>query len=201
MTTDPVLEGLPPLFEGQIRSTQDGSAIFLAGWPTLFPKSAGHEPAGWYAFDFYPDDSPDGPVPAQVAAAEALLVDHATMGQAVVAALGAAIPRIHELFAAAHYPTEAGWPEIDTVWQAVTPIHVFVHDVGAPEALIGVELACDWDPEHGLGVLLRGTEVLGVDTAEAAFVGWMARAAAKGEHTFFLWNPPAPDADRSGSAA
>src|ERR1019366_2669561 len=54
---------------------------------------------------------------------------------------------------------------------------VFVHQIetgGAP--YIGYEFGCEWDVEHDLGVLMRGTELIEVGQADTAFLLWIAKA-------------------------
>lgn len=198
METDLSLD-LPPLFQGQLRETERGIEIFLPTWTAILSNGVSADAMGWVLFDFCPDDSLDPPTPAQIAMAERLILGQAAIGQAIIAGLTAAIPKIHSLYADAYYGTNVPWPQPETIGRAVSPVHVYVHDVGEAGALIGVELNCDWDPEHGLGIIVRdtealGVEVLGVDTADAAFLDWVARAAAKGQHAFFLWTRPAPEA-------
>jgi hypothetical protein len=36
-------------------------------------------------------------------------------------------------------------------------------------AYVGLELGCDWDEEHGLGVVMHGTRVVAIDEAQIAF--------------------------------
>ncbi|MBE9140043.1 hypothetical protein IQ254_23070 [Nodosilinea sp. LEGE 07088] len=44
---------------------------------------------------------------------------------------------------------------------------------------IGFELGCDWDGEHGLGVLMHGTRMVEVGGADTAILLWMARQHAE----------------------
>lgn len=36
-------------------------------------------------------------------------------------------------------------------------------------AYIGLQLGCDWDDEHGLGIVLHGTRVVEIGEADIAF--------------------------------
>ncbi len=57
---------------------------------------------------------------------------------------------------------------------------VNIHQVsreGVP--YIGFELACDWDEEHGLGVLMHGTSVVKIGGADTAILLWLARQDAE----------------------
>lgn len=52
-----------------------------------------------------------------------------------------------------------------------------ITDCGPP--YIGFELGCDWEEEHGLGVLMHGTRVVEVGHADTAFLLWIAEADAE----------------------
>jgi hypothetical protein len=41
-------------------------------------------------------------------------------------------------------------------------------------AYVGYQFACDWEEEHGLGVLLHGNRVVDIGQADTAFLGWNA---------------------------
>ena len=43
---------------------------------------------------------------------------------------------------------------------------------------IGIELYCSWDEEHGVGVLLHGSEALEVGEGDTATVLWLAKKYA-----------------------
>lgn len=47
---------------------------------------------------------------------------------------------------------------------------------------IGYEFGCEWEEEHGLGVLMHGTKVIEVGFAETAHTLWIAGKDAE--------NPP-----------
>lgn len=44
---------------------------------------------------------------------------------------------------------------------------------------IGLEFACTWDDEHGVGVLLNGTNVVEVGGADTAILLWIAKQHAQ----------------------
>lgn len=44
-------------------------------------------------------------------------------------------------------------------------------------AFVGFELGCDWDDEHGAGVMLHRTRVVKVGGADMSFTAWVARKA------------------------
>ena len=57
---------------------------------------------------------------------------------------------------------------------------VNIHQVnsdGVP--YVGFEFGCEWDDEHGAGVLMHGTEVVDVGFADTAFLLWIAELDAK----------------------
>lgn len=57
---------------------------------------------------------------------------------------------------------------------------VYIHqiaDAGLP--YIGFEFGCDWEDEHGLGVLMHGTRTVEVGHADTAFLLWIAEADAE----------------------
>lgn len=52
-----------------------------------------------------------------------------------------------------------------------------IADCGPPH--LGFELGCDWEDEHGLGVLMHGTRAVEVGPADTAFLLWIAEADAE----------------------
>ncbi len=40
---------------------------------------------------------------------------------------------------------------------------------------IGVELGCDWEAEHGIGILLHGEKPLEIGGADTAILLWFAK--------------------------
>lgn len=59
-------------------------------------------------------------------------------------------------------------------------VSIHVHGVAKNGvAITGYELACAWDEEHGLGVLVAGDRVLDVGAADTAILRWKAERAAK----------------------
>lgn len=54
-------------------------------------------------------------------------------------------------------------------------VHVHqITDRGPP--YVGFEFGCDWEEEHGLGVLMHGTRVVEIGHADTAFLLWIAKA-------------------------
>ncbi|MEV7886622.1 DUF6985 domain-containing protein [Streptomyces sp. NPDC002817] len=61
---------------------------------------------------------------------------------------------------------------------------VYVHQVARDRVpYVGVEFSCPWDEEHGLGVLLHGTRVVGIGGADTAFLLWIAERDATNPRT------------------
>lgn len=133
---------------------------------------------GWFDFG----DTDDPPLtPAQIAAVGRLIAEQAAVGQAIPRGVSVVLPAIQTMFSAAGWDVrlpEPGCPELGT---SIAVSGVIVHDIPGGDAVLGVVLECDRDAEHGLGVLLRRTEVLGVGGADADILGWVARSAAGGE--------------------
>ena len=52
---------------------------------------------------------------------------------------------------------------------------VYIHQLeGGGVPYVGYELGCEWEDEHGLGVLQHGTRTVSVGFADTAFLLWMA---------------------------
>lgn len=61
-------------------------------------------------------------------------------------------------------------PEISDFADLLRPFTVYVHPADEyGEIGIGVLFRCEWDLEHGLGVVFRGSEVVELDGADIAF--------------------------------
>jgi len=70
--------------------------------------------------------------------------------------------------------------DIDDLKQVVGLHSVNIHQVsrsGVP--YIGFELGCNWDEEHGLGVLMHGTQVVKIGGADTAILLWLAERHAR----------------------
>jgi hypothetical protein len=52
---------------------------------------------------------------------------------------------------------------------------VYVHDVSLTElAYVGLLFSAEWEPEHGVGVLLHGDRVVETGGADTSFLEWIA---------------------------
>lgn len=57
---------------------------------------------------------------------------------------------------------------------------VNVHQVNVGgKPYVGYEFGCEWEGEHGLGVLMHGTHAVDVDFADTALLLWIAEADAE----------------------
>lgn len=178
MAATDISASLPPALSAHVRLTLAGSQLRLPAWAGLFRPGGDAADEGWFDFGDE-DDSP--PTPAQIAALGRLIADQAAIGHAVLRAVSAALPAIEAMFSDAGWRVRLPGPDLPELGASLAVSGVVVHDIPGGEAVLGVVLRCDWDAEHGLGVLLRGTEPLGVGGADAAILGWVARAAARGE--------------------
>jgi hypothetical protein len=87
-----------------------------------------------------------------------------------------ALPRRLELGFGDDFPTIN---DVPTLKQHMGLDKVYVHcfaDQNLP--YIGFEFGCDWEEEHGLGVLMHGTRCVKIDQADAAFTLWRAKQDA-----------------------
>jgi hypothetical protein len=75
------------------------------------------------------------------------------------------------------------FPSIDdeaTLRKRIGLYAIHIHQIergGMP--YVGYEFGCDWEEEHGLGVLMHGVRVVRVGFADTAFLLWKARKDAE----------------------
>jgi hypothetical protein len=104
-----------------------------------------------------------------------------SVSQAAIAAIldwcsPAALPRRLELGLGDDFPVITDVPTLKThIGLYSVFVHCFSHQ-SLP--YIGFELGCDWEEEHGLGVLMHGTRCVAIDQADAAFTLWRAKKDA-----------------------
>ncbi|GJE41428.1 DUF6985 domain-containing protein [Methylobacterium soli] len=196
MEAEPGVATLPAALRKRLRYAGDDLEIGLSSWAGLFGAARDAEP-GWLRLG-----RPENGVAftaAGIAALAGLAAEQDAVGRAIVAAVALAMPRIGDVLGLVEGDETILLPEPDEIGPALVPLRVRVHDPGPQgghAALLGIAFACPWDPEHGLGVLLRTSEVLGVDTAEAVLSRPVAEAAAQGRHAFFLSCRPVAPARR-----
>jgi hypothetical protein len=74
------------------------------------------------------------------------------------------------------------FPRIETeedLRRNVGPYAINIHPIasrGVP--YVGFEFGCEWEEEHGLGVLMHGTRSVDVGFADVAFLSWIAEKDA-----------------------
>jgi uncharacterized protein DUF6985 len=115
---------------------------------------------------FAPEGRDDAPLERDEVALVQWLADHPRETfEAVVSALVSEVPEVG---------SEA---ELSSMVELES---VHVHQVvagGLP--YLGFALRCDWDEEHGAGVLLHGTRVVEIGGQDTAFLLWIAERDAE----------------------
>ena len=115
-----------------------------------------------------------------------LIENQAAVHDAMLECLFQQYPTIREKFldycvdedVAAHCLPEVFSPEGLKAIIGIASIHVHqIERSGQP--YIGVELGCEWDAEHGVGVLLHGATPLEIGGADTAILLWIAEKYAK----------------------
>ena len=74
------------------------------------------------------------------------------------------------------------FPEIKSsneIKKVIGIVTIFIHQVSKDNTpFIGVEIGCNWDEEHGLGLLLHGNKIVEAGGADTAILLWMAERHA-----------------------
>lgn len=148
-------------------------------------RSSDHAGDGTVRVCFAPEGRGSEPLVPDELGLIAWFFDHeAGVSDAVQKALLAAYPELQ-----AEYQVDAGGggdlPDAHTVDDLKrllglhsVNIHQISHD-GVP--YLGFEFGCNWDDEHGLGVLMHGTQAVEVGGADTAILLWLAQQHAEGE--------------------
>ncbi|MBA4788702.1 MAG: hypothetical protein H2042_03315 [Rhizobiales bacterium] len=178
-TDDDFFSALPPEHAHVARAADDGDEIHLPSFRARFPRLEGD----WLPLRWEPEAMTLSP--AFRDALIAVSMGQTATAEAIVAAVKAALAALSET-----YGEDLAAAYGDTLPQSVEPLALTFHDVGGA-ILVGIEFNCDWDPESGLGLLMRDGRVLGVGFADVAFSGGVAQAVAAGETKPFQWTPPA----------
>jgi hypothetical protein len=146
-----------------LRAGSEEMTIYLPAWAGFVARAGAAPSNGEVMVDVGGDAREDTALgPAQHAAYRSLLRDAVKVQKNMLAAIALAHPK--------HAPLETH--------VELTSIHI--HGASAAGvAIVGYELACAWDTEHGLGVLVHGDRVLKIGGADVAILRWMADAAAK----------------------
>jgi hypothetical protein len=120
------------------------------------------------------DGVPDAkPSAAQEAAYTFLKANERAVSEAILAAVFARYP---EAKAAYEEATDESWPRLPEITTArelrqvmgLAIVHVLTTAKDGM-SYVGFELGCDWEEEHGLGVLAHGLDVVAVGHADVSF--------------------------------
>jgi hypothetical protein len=121
-----------------------------------------------------PEGGKESPLTEQDHASVQWWLDHeAEVASAVLAGLLAEYPRLQQLYGYEGAERETCMPDVSRTEQFRQLIGLHnVHFVpllkeGLP--YVGYEFGCTWDGEHGLGVLMHGSRVVEVGSADTAF--------------------------------
>jgi hypothetical protein len=116
------------------------------------------------------------PTGAQRAAYEFLLAEQRAIRDAVLARILAEYPEIKRQY---ELDTDEALPEVNDAAEfrsllGLANVHVLTVERDG-RAYLGLEFGCEWEEEHGLGVLTHGARVVDVGHAEVAFNDWIPR--------------------------
>lgn len=132
---------------------------------------------------FAPEGRDDSPLTDVERASVSWFVENeALVSQAALRALLGAYPPADDY---GYSPEEMAerMPEVSSLAEyrrLVSLQVVFVHPLvrgGIP--YVGLQLACSWEEEHGLGILMHGERVVEIGGADTAFLLWVAKRDAK----------------------
>lgn len=106
----------------------------------------------------------------QVNAVNFLLDNSAKIRDEILKALYRALPEIREIY-------EGLVPEITSIsdlknFIGLSIIHIMESDKDG-FAYIGYELGCDWDDEHGIGIMTHKDRVIEIGQADTSFNSWI----------------------------
>ena len=142
-------------------------------------------PAGGVPVVFAPEGRDDGPLDeAEIGLVRWLADHHEAVSGAALAAVAGSYDALRAGYGYSPEEQAEYAPDIDGVddLRALIALQaVNVHNVWHGEVpYLGLQLACTWDDEHGLGVLLHGTRVVRTGGADTAILRWMATRDAAG---------------------
>jgi hypothetical protein len=125
-------------------------------------------------------DSRTPPTPEQIAAFQHLLDNEASIAAAIGHALLAYYPGEREAYLDAYELEESDKLPVITEIADLRPLvglsNVHVLSVNRDGvACIGFEFGCEWDDEHGAGVMTHRGRVIATGQADCSFVEWIAR--------------------------
>jgi hypothetical protein len=132
---------------------------------------------------FAPEGRDDAPLTEDELASVRWLLDHeGEIASAIVVGLLAEYPKLKEAYDSdasgpdqylPHVSSESDLRALIGLFQV--HVHPLVKD-GLP--YLGYEFGCDWDEEHGLGVLMHGTRIVKIGGADTAILLWRAKRDA-----------------------
>jgi uncharacterized protein DUF6985 len=111
-----------------------------------------------------------------------LLANEARVGKALVAAVEGAFPEMRPLYVEAAVPAK-DLPETLTARNRAKHIDIrtlTIHDVvKGRRPYLGFEVGCTWDREHGIGVMMHGTDIVEIGGGDVSLDEWVAEKHAK----------------------
>ncbi|MBE2318706.1 hypothetical protein DVA67_022200 [Solirubrobacter sp. CPCC 204708] len=174
------MERTPPIARDPAALTADDFVIDYGMWTTRLPMTS-WEAAGMLV-GYAPEGRSQAPLEPEEIARVQWVADHEReLFDAVMAAVLAEYPALREEALAATDGELADELPVITRPEELRHVlalgNVYVHPLdGGP--FVGFSFASPIDDEHGVGVLVRGTQVVEVAQADVAFVKWMAERHA-----------------------
>jgi hypothetical protein len=173
MTTTKVLNlpPFPPLTRGEF--AWEGT-ITLPSWGEALLNVA--------VVDSELDDAAEPPAPdaAQIAAMQHLRDNEATVASAVLQAVFERYPEEKEAYEDEMDDTLPEITEPSGLLSLMGLSNVHVLSVAKDDvAYIGFEFECEWEEEHGAGVMTHLGRIVEVGHADSAFLKWIAERDAK----------------------
>jgi hypothetical protein len=146
-------------------------------------KSSNQASDGSVTVRFAPEGRGSEPLKANELALIAWFFEHENeVSQSLQQALVDAYPDLREQYGF-DADGETDLPEVRDIedLKSVIGLHsVNIHQVARDELpYIGYEFGCNWEEEHGLGVLMHGTKVIEIGGADTAFLLWIAKQHAQ----------------------
>lgn len=134
--------------------------------------------------------APEGRGPEDLADSELQLVGWCLahlerLRDAALSALLDRYPALQQAYDLEPQEAEAWMPQVADVEELaalLTTTGIHIHQILHGDVpYLGLEFECRWDPEHGVGILLHGDEVVRIGGANTAFVLWMAEEHAESQ--------------------
>lgn len=129
------------------------------------------------------DGNGDAPEPTMLDAARWLLARDAIVTRLLIDTMLADLPRLRELERQVtpgdETPLPTQWNEAE-LRARIRLSHVTLPAVRGRLPYFGVEFACDWEIEHGYGVMCHGTEIVEIGGGDVPNLDWVAARHAEG---------------------